>query len=72
VRTPKVYEVEAQQLLDLANRTSELYAKDALLERADELRQAAQAERQNKDPATEPQEGPLLWGSSKVAMSKSL
>ena len=50
MRTPKVYELEAEQLLDLANRTSELYAKDALLERADELRQAAQEERQNEGP----------------------
>ena len=41
---------QAKQCLDLANRTSELYAKNALKELAQNLnRQARQAERRERD-----------------------
>jgi hypothetical protein len=50
VPTSKVYEVQAQQWLELANHTNELYARDALLERAEELRQAAQQKEQKELP----------------------
>jgi F0F1-type ATP synthase membrane subunit b/b' len=41
---------QAKQCLELANRTSELYAKNALKELAQDLnRQARQAERRDRD-----------------------
>ena len=47
---PKVYEAQARQCLDLASRTTELYARDALIELAEELRQAAKEEEQKELP----------------------
>ena len=50
VARSKVYEVQARQCLELANRSTELYARDALIELAEELRQAAQEEEQKEIP----------------------
>jgi hypothetical protein len=49
VTAPKLY-AQAQQRLDLASQTTELYARDALIELAEELRQAAKEEEQKELP----------------------
>ena len=52
MRTAKELRVQANECLELANRTSDLFAKEALKELAQSLnRQARQAERREHDLA---------------------